>query len=240
MNLYKKLIPIAFITILSIYPANNQAFSANSLGYKIDTSYSPKEIILISTNKTDEKNKENKKIISDGAQNFVQSMAQRALDFLESNETDKKEKAKKFENLLEDNFDMKTIGRFALGKYWRSSTKEEKKQYLELFQEMIVNVYSQRLSEYKGQKLETIGSRMTNKRDTLVMSIIKSNDGSPDIKVDWMVRYKNGKYKIIDVKVEGVSMAITQRQDFSSVIQRGGGKVSVLINHLKKINESTL
>jgi phospholipid transport system substrate-binding protein len=66
--------------------------------------------------------------------------------------------------------------------------------------------------------------------------VIVSPEGKPPVKVDWRVRNKDGRYKIVDVLVEGVSMSLTQRSDFSSVIQAGGGDVQVLLNHLKQKN----
>ena len=98
---------------------------------------------------------------------------------------------------------------------------------------MIVRVYSSRLNEYNGEGFEVKSFRDTGKNDILVTSYIVPNGGSK-VQVDWRVREKNGSMKIIDVIIEGVSMSLTQRSDFSSVIQRGGGDVDVLIQHLKK------
>lgn len=129
---------------------------------------------------------------------------------------------------------MNTIGRFSLGRYWRVATAEEQKRYLELFRDMVVDVYSSRFSEYKGEKVEVRSSRAEGKTDVLVTSFIVPDGGGPEIQVDWRVRHKNNRYKVIDVIVEGVSMGVTQRSDFASVIQRGGGKVEVLLAHLEQ------
>ena len=88
-------------------------------------------------------------------------------------------------------------------------------------------------SEYEGQEIEVVGSRAQNERDVLVNSILKQASG-PDVKVDWRVRQRNGKFRVVDIIVEGVSMALTQRSDFSSVIQRGGGDIEALLSHLRK------
>ncbi len=98
---------------------------------------------------------------------------------------------------------------------------------------MIVEVYARRFSEYDGQKLEVRSSRRENEKDVIVSSVIADASGGQEIKVDWRLRNKGGKYRVIDVIVEGVSMALTQRSDFSSVIQRGGGNASVLLDHLR-------
>jgi phospholipid transport system substrate-binding protein len=176
--------------------------------------------------------------IGSGAQNFVESMASRALDFLTNENLTAEEKKKKFEELLDESFDMKTIGRFSLGRYWRTSTKKQKDEYMRLFHDMIINVYYSRLSEYGGEVFETRKFRPDGTKDIIVNSFIVPESGS-EIQIDWRVRYKNSKYQIVDIIVEGVSMSVTQRSDFSSVIQRGGGNVQVLLTHLKEQSSSS-
>lgn len=144
----------------------------------------------------------------------------------------KKEKSE-FQKLLKNNFDMNTIARFALGRYWKTASQAQRDEYMKLFETMILNVYSSRFSEYKGEKLSVEGSRPEGKNDILVNSTVAPENGQ-QIKVDWRVRLKNGQYKIVDVIVEGVSMSLTQRSDFSSVIQRGGGDINVLLDHLRQ------
>jgi len=116
-------------------------------------------------------------------------------------------------------------------RYWRTATAGEKKEYQALFEKMVVEVYSRRFGEYEGQVLEVRSSRKDSERDVTVQSFIVPDSG-PEIQVDWRVRKKDGRYRVIDVVVEGVSMALTQRSEFASVIQRGGGQVSVLLEHL--------
>jgi phospholipid transport system substrate-binding protein len=169
-----------------------------------------------------------------GAEKFIDDLATNALSFLGNEKLSQSEKKEAFKALLNKNFDMITIGRFALGRYWRPATKTQKSEYLKLFNTMIVEVYSQRFSDYQGQSFKVHGTTADSKKDTIVSSYIMPPQG-PKVIVDWRVRYKDGKYRVIDVIVEGVSMSVTQRSDFSSVIQRGGGDVNVLINHLKGI-----
>lgn len=168
----------------------------------------------------------------EGAQDFIDDVAARGIGFLGDEDLSESKRAAAFQKLLEDSFDTKTIGRFALGRYWRSATEAQQKEYLKLFNDMIVDVYTGRFSEYDGQALRVVNARAEGKSDILVESKIIPAQGS-EIQLDWRVRNKNGTYKIIDVIVEGVSMALTQRSDFSSVIQRGGGDIQVLLDHLK-------
>ena len=166
-----------------------------------------------------------------GAEHFISSMATRALEFLGSAAAQEQKKAS-FRALLNDSFDLETIGRFALGRYWKTAATQERNEYLTLFRKMIVEVYAKRFGDYKGQKFETRGHRVDGDKDTIVTSYIIPGDG-PEVQVDWRVRYKNRKYQIVDVIVEGVSMSVTQRSDFAAVIQRGGGDIQVLLTHLR-------
>lgn len=167
-----------------------------------------------------------------GAQAFIDNMATRAIEFLGNPGMSASAKRQQFEKLLRDSFDMDTIGRFALGRYWKTATDSQKKEYMTLFRRMVIDVYSGRFSEYKGQKFETRSARPEGEKDTLVTSFIIPSDG-PEVQVDWRVRFKDGRYRIVDVIVEGVSMSVTQRSDFAAVIQRGGGDVNVLLAHLR-------
>lgn len=163
---------------------------------------------------------------------FIKNMADRGLGFLTDNQMSEEKKEQEFKGLLEESFDMNTIARFALGRYWRQATQDQKREYLNLFKKMIVTVYTARFNEYDGQKFETRNVRPEGDRDAIVSSFLIPDSG-PEVQIDWRVRRKDGQYKIIDVIVEGVSMSVTQRSDFSSVIQRGGGNIEVLLGHLR-------
>jgi len=167
------------------------------------------------------------------AKDFVNHVAEEGIAFLSDQRFTHEQRVEEFKTLLSNNFDMRTIARFSLGRYWRGATDTQKAEYLDLFEQNILEVYSQRFTEYRNQVVDVRDARAEGKADVLVTSYITSED-SPDIKVDWRVRNKDGGYKIIDIMVEGVSMALTQRSDYSSVIQRGGGKVEVLLAHLRK------
>ncbi len=171
--------------------------------------------------------------VTKGAENFIDSMGKRAIGFLGSSSMSKEQKASEFRKLLKDSFDLTTIGRFSLGRYWNAATDSQKREYQSLFENLVVDVYSARFDEYQGQALEIRSSRPEGTKDTIVKSFIVDKNGT-EFSVDWRVRYKDGRYKIIDVIIEGVSMSLTQRSDFSSVIQRGGGNVDVLIAHLRR------
>ncbi len=168
-----------------------------------------------------------------GAQDFIAGMGDRGINFLGNQTMSMEAKKKEFAQLLTDSFDMATIGRFSLGNYWNTATPAQQQEYQKLFKQMIIKVYSKRFSDYKGQKFEVRSSRKENEKDSIVTSYIVPPDG-PEVRVDWRVRNKGNSHKVVDIVVEGVSMGQTQRADFASVIQRGGGKIDVLLEHLRK------
>lgn len=165
---------------------------------------------------------------------FVKSTAEKGLTFLSDPQSTQDQKKSEFKKLLNSSFDLQTIARFALGRYWNQATPAQQKEYSELFRKMVVEVYANRFGDYKGQSFDVKSARSISDKDTMVTSLIVPTDGSENIQVDWRVRNKDGAYKIVDVLVTGVSMSVTQRSEFASVIQRGGGKVDVLIQYLKE------
>lgn len=179
--------------------------------------------VLVSISETNEQ----------GALDFVKSTAETGLTFLSDPDSSEEQKKKEFKKLLDGSFDLDTIGRFVLGKYWNSATPAQQKEYSSLFRKMVVEVYAGRFGDYKGQKFEVKSVRSISSKDSLVTSFIYPENGGDPIKVDWRVRKTGATYKVVDVLVTGVSMSVTQRSDFASVIQRGGGNIDVLIDYLK-------
>jgi phospholipid transport system substrate-binding protein len=139
----------------------------------------------------------------------------------------------RFQELLYLGFDVPYIARFVLGRYWNAATADQREEYERLFTRMILKIYADRFSLYAGETLKVVGSRQDSSVDAIVSSQIVRPSGPP-INVDWRVRDRNGEYKIIDVVVEGISMGVVQRDEFSSVIQRGGGNIDALLTVLRR------
>ncbi|MBK6895916.1 MAG: ABC transporter substrate-binding protein [Alphaproteobacteria bacterium] len=173
--------------------------------------------------------------LSLGSKTLIDEIAKRGIGFLSDKSLTQTKRESEFRKLLNDNFDMETIGRFALGRHWKTATDAQKKEYQKLFNEMIVRVYTARFKEYDGQTLEVKKARKDGTNtDSIVNTVLVPKAGEQAIIIDWRVRQKNGKFKVVDIIVEGVSMALTQRSDFASVIQRGGGDLESLLAMLRK------
>lgn len=167
------------------------------------------------------------------AEDFVRRMAEDGTGFLADKNLSADQKSAQFSKLLNRNFDLDTIGKFSLGRYWKQMNASQQKEYLKLFKKMVIGVYTRRFDDYRGQEVQVTGSTQINDTDTMVKSKIVQPDGTTPVEVDWRVTTRSGSPRIIDVLVAGVSMSVTQRSDFASVIQRGGGDVEVLLDHLR-------
>jgi phospholipid transport system substrate-binding protein len=135
----------------------------------------------------------------------------------------------KFRALLETGFDIPRISRFVLGRYWNAASDEQRQRFAVLFEEWVVRTYSARFKEYSGEAIRVIGTRAESEISTVVTSQFTSPNGAPPAKVEWHVRKQaDGSFKIIDVSVEGISMALTQRDEIASVADRNGGSAEGL------------
>ena len=163
---------------------------------------------------------------------IIRDLGSRALQVLQKG-TPQSERVARFRELLREDFDVPGIGRFVLGRYWNTATEEQRAEFVKLFEEYVAMAYATRLAEYTGETLKVTGSR-PDADGALVSSQIIRSAGAAPVKVDWRLTGRNGAYKISDVSVDGISMAVTQRSEFASVIQHNGGQVQSLITMLRE------
>ncbi|HJQ60773.1 MAG TPA: ABC transporter substrate-binding protein [Vineibacter sp.] len=156
---------------------------------------------------------------------MIGGIANRVLAALKSGASDD-ERERVLGEILRASFDLSAIGRSVMGRHWNAATPEQQRRFIAAFEKAEVRAYSNRFKEYAGQSLE-VGKVTRNNAQELVDSKIVQSNGQP-IKLVWEV--VNGK--IVDVTIEGVSMAITRRSDFNSYIQRNG--IDGLIGELER------
>lgn len=170
----------------------------------------------------------------DGAKKFIEILTADAISMLTVQDISKMERADRFRRLMNENFAIKGIAKFVLGRHWRRATDAEKKEYLQLFEDLLVVTYADRFAKYSGEKLLVNESEVRGKGDALVHTIMIRVDGAKPLKVAWRVRGKAGNYKIVDIMVEGISMVVTQRSEFASFIRKNGGSLGPLLMELRK------
>ncbi|MGC2204235.1 MAG: ABC transporter substrate-binding protein [Stellaceae bacterium] len=163
---------------------------------------------------------------------FMNQLWAQAVEVL-NKRTDPTIRLARFRELFHTDFDCPGIARFVLGHYWRDASPEEQQEFVKLFEDYVVFVYTARLSNFGGETLKVRGSRSDG--DGVIVSTDVASPGSPSpLRMDWRLVSDNGHYKINDIIVEGVSMAVTQRSEFASVVQRSGGQVRGLIAMMRE------
>ena len=165
---------------------------------------------------------------------FMQSLGSKAIKELTDPAVPQADRQARFRTLLDQHFDMPAIAKFTLGRYWRTATDEQRTEFRKLFEDFLVQSYSTRFSEYHGEGFVVAGSTTDEGGTTVVHSKIDM-PSSEDIRVDWHLRATDDSFVIVDIVVEGVSMAVTQRSEFASVIQSRGG-VAGLLDALRSKN----
>lgn len=169
---------------------------------------------------------------NDGAQ-FVTNLAQRAVAELTTGDLPLDERVTRFRAMLTEAFDVPAIGRFVLGRYWRLATESERVEYLKLFEDLIVQTYANRFNDFSGAQLRVLQTRPGQDGEQIA-SIEAALPNKPPARFDVRMRREGAGFKIFDVVVEGISMSVTQRDDFAAVIQRNGGKVEGLLASLRE------
>lgn len=169
---------------------------------------------------------------------FISDLADKAIAELTPTDISDYERAERMRHLLRDNFDTPAIGRFVLGLYWRKASEAERERFMALYEEVVIRNYAALFRQYSSEKIEVTGVRPfdDSHREYIVSSQIIRPAG-PAVDIEWRVVNQSAA-RIIDVKIEGVSMPITHRNEYSSLIRRNGGNISSLLDTLgKKISK---
>ena len=167
---------------------------------------------------------------------FIQNLGDQAIQILQNKQLGQKDREAQFSKLFTEGFDVAEIGRFVLGRYWNVASPDQQQQYQKLFATYVVAVYANRFSQYSGEKFTVAGSQPTPDGASVTSQIIRPN-GGPPINIVWKIAKEGNGFKIRDVVAENLSMTVTQRAEFASVVERGGGGaagIDALNNTLKQ------
>lgn len=167
------------------------------------------------------------------AEAFMQGLGDSVVSILRSDPT-YDEALPRFRDLFVSGFDIPTVGRFVLGRYWNVADEQQQQSFVDLFEELIVRTYTRRFMDYSGETFAVTGSRPDGDSDYIVQSRINRGGGAPPVAVDWRVRDYGDRIQILDVVIEGISQGATQRQEFASIIQRNGGSVDALLQRMRE------
>ena len=169
---------------------------------------------------------------------FVQSTVNRASKLLGEDIT-KKEKIEKLKVIAKETVDIKGIGFYTLGKKRKSLNEKEKKRYAELFEEYFLKSFSSRLAEYTNPEIDVQSKEKLNENYTIVNSILKATNERPEIKIDWRIYTKNSENPLIrDLIIEGLSLARTQKEEFTSVLNSNNDDIEALFKVLEEFSQN--
>jgi phospholipid transport system substrate-binding protein len=161
------------------------------------------------------------------AAQFIQATGQELVGALNSN-APIAQRRQQVAAILRRAVDIEGVGRFILGRWWRQATPAEQQEYMRLFEETLIRNLSARFGEYQGVRFSLGRSQQRAEEDVLVNTIIERPNIAP-FSLDWRVGNVNGQPKVVDVIAEGTSLRLTQRSEYSAVIQRNNGQVSALL-----------
>lgn len=167
---------------------------------------------------------------SAAAKGFVDKVATQVLAIVKSNSASKSDKEAKLETLFADKVDINFIGRFVLGKHWRSATPQQQKDYIAAYRPFVLKNYAGKLAKYSGQTYTLKNARADGDASLVTMEIDDPN--GQNVLVDYRVKGDGGNFRIVDIAVEGVSLLTTQRSEFNGIVENKG--IDGLIDALKK------
>jgi len=144
-------------------------------------------------------------------------------------------KTKKLSEMALKTVDIKGVAYYSIGKYRKSLNEEQLNEYLSLFEKYFLKSFTSRLADYSDPKIDVISTEVINPKYTIVKSVLLATDKKPEVKIEWRVYTKNPDKPLIrDLIIEGLSLARTQKEEFSSVIESNNGDVTKLFVTLKE------
>ena len=164
---------------------------------------------------------------------FVQSTVNRAAKTLSGNLT-KEERVEKLKEIARDTVDISGIGFYSLGAHRKNLNDDQLKRYVEVFSEYFLKSFSSRLAEYSNPEIEVNSKKKINENYTIVSSTLVSTDSRPEVKIEWRVYTKDPENLLIrDLIIEGLSLARTQKEEFSSIISSNDGNIDALLKNMR-------
>ena len=169
---------------------------------------------------------------------FVQSTVNRASSILSEN-ISKDQKILKLKKIAKETVDIRGIGFYTLGPIRKKLNDEQKQKYAQLFEQYFLKSFSSRLAEYTNPEIDVYDKEVLNENYTIVNSLLKGTNERPEVKIDWRIYTKNPRNPLIrDLIIEGLSLARTQKEEFSSILNSNNGDINSLFSSLIKFSEN--
>tara|TARA_B100000989_G_scaffold285397_1_gene253063 strand:+ start:701 stop:1291 length:591 start_codon:yes stop_codon:yes gene_type:complete len=168
---------------------------------------------------------------------FVQSTVNRASQIL-SKDISKEEKINQLKSIAKETVDIEGVGFYSLGAARKNLNEAQKSQYSRLFEDYFLKSFSSRLAEYTNPEIEVKGKKKLNENYTIVNSLLIGTSERPEVKIDWRIYTKNSENPLIrDLIIEGLSLARTQKEEFSSILNSNKGDINSLFKTLEEFSK---
>ena len=175
---------------------------------------------------------QNRPLAPGEAMALIKDLGDTAVAMLSNKSLNHADKMRQFRYLLNESFALKGIARFALGRYWRKADIPQRRRYLQLFEDYIVNSYAARFRNYDGEEFIILGENVDDRGGAVVTTRIQRPGGDP-VQMSWHLQERLGVVRIVDVMIEGISMSLTQRSDFSASVRTTGGDLDKFLDTLE-------
>lgn len=167
------------------------------------------------------------------AENFIKNVTQQGIEELINSNVSEAEKNARFTKLFNQDLDLDFIGKFVLGRYWRTATPQQRKDFIDVYRKLNIQTWSARFDEFKGKHFEFLGTETSKSADQIFVNTqVPMEEGAP-AQVKWRVKETNGQMRIVDIIIENVSLAQTSRSEYTSYIQKSPNGIDGLIADLR-------
>ncbi len=167
------------------------------------------------------------------ATDFIQTAGEELVAAINAPGLSLAQRRERVAQILRQTVDMDGVGRFILGRWWRTATAEQQREYLQLFEQLLIRNLSARLGEFQGVRFSLGRTQARTEEDALVSTIVE-RPGNPAFGLDWRVAEVSGQPKIVDLIAEGTSLRLTTRSEYASIVTRNGGNVAALLTAMRQ------
>ena len=176
---------------------------------------------------------------SSDPKNFVAELVNDAIETLSDKSISKADKRKKIEDIALENVDINAISMYTLGSVRKTLDQATLEKYKELFKKYFLKSLTSRLTDYSNNKFEVLSSDQKSETTTIVASRIVKSSSQPELKIEWRIYTKNPTNPLIrDLKVEGLSVVRTQKEEFASILQSNNNDINFLFSKLEEFIEN--
>lgn len=167
------------------------------------------------------------------ADQFIAGLGDNVIKVITDDASTQSEKERSFRQMFNESFDAEEVIKFILGRHWRAASDEQRREFRQAFEDLAVKTYATRFGQYSGEQFKVKDARPGATQDEYFVPSAIERPNGPPLRIDWKVRRNGETWRIADIVVEGVSMALTYRQEYGAFIQKHDGKVQALIDTMK-------